>query len=256
VQIPVPTEAPVAGAPPATGTAARDRVFRDVLAHGPVHAADVARRLGVTPAAVRRHLETLEEAQLVAVHDGAPVRPRGRGRPARSYVVTARGHRAAGAAYEDAALAALGHIATHYGPEAVVAFADERMAEWEDRWRDTVDAAGPHPADRARALAGALASDGFAAEARPLAGHSVVSPGVQICQGHCPVHALATVHPELCDAETRAFSRLVGAHVQRLATIAHGDHVCTTFVPATSPAPLPARPDDPRPEGEPHDHRS
>ena len=37
--------------------------------------------------------------------------------------------------------------------------------------------------------------------------------------------------PQFCDAETDAFSRLLGVHVQRLATLAHGDHVCTTFVP-------------------------
>ena len=34
-----------------------------------------------------------------------------------------------------------------------------------------------------------------------------------------------------CDAETEAFSELLGVHVQRLATLAQGDHVCTTFVP-------------------------
>ena len=30
----------------------------------------------------------------------------------------------------------------------------------------------------------------------------------------------------------RSFARLLGTHVQRLATIAHGDGVCTTYVPA------------------------
>jgi hypothetical protein len=30
------------------------------------------------------------------------------------------------------------------------------------------------------------------------------------------------------------FSSLLGTHVQRLATIAHGDGVCTTFVPKIS----------------------
>ncbi|MDP9219241.1 MAG: transcriptional regulator, partial [Actinomycetota bacterium] len=35
----------------------------------------------------------------------------------------------------------------------------------------------------------------------------------------------------LCEAETEAFARLLGGHVQRLATLAHGEHVCTTYVP-------------------------
>jgi predicted ArsR family transcriptional regulator len=37
--------------------------------------------------------------------------------------------------------------------------------------------------------------------------------------------------PKICEVETAAFSRLLGVHVQRLATIAHGDGVCTTHVP-------------------------
>jgi predicted ArsR family transcriptional regulator len=45
---------------------------------------------------------------------------------------------------------------------------------------------------------------------------------------------VAREFPQFCDAETEAFSRLLGVHVQRLATLAHGDHVCTTFIPTES----------------------
>ncbi|MDQ3505643.1 MAG: transcriptional regulator, partial [Actinomycetota bacterium] len=38
--------------------------------------------------------------------------------------------------------------------------------------------------------------------------------------------------PQLCEAETAVISRLVGTHVQRLATIARGDSVCTTNIPS------------------------
>ena len=61
-----------------------------------------------------------------------------------------------------------------------------------------------------------------------------VAGGEQICQHHCPVAHVAEQFPQLCEAETAAFGRLLGTHVQRLATIAHGDGVCTTFIPATS----------------------
>ena len=40
--------------------------------------------------------------------------------------------------------------------------------------------------------------------------------------------------PQLCEAETEVFARLLGVHVQRLATLAGGAHVCTTHVPAPS----------------------
>jgi predicted ArsR family transcriptional regulator len=72
----------------------------------------------------------------------------------------------------------------------------------------------------------ALSAEGYAANASAIAG------GGQLCQHHCPVAHVAAEFPQLCEAETHVISRLVGSHVQRLATIAHGDGVCTTHIPA------------------------
>jgi predicted ArsR family transcriptional regulator len=58
--------------------------------------------------------------------------------------------------------------------------------------------------------------------------------GVELCQHHCPIAHVAAEFPQLCEAETELFSQLLGTHVQRLATIAHGDGVCTTFIPKSS----------------------
>lgn len=212
---------------------ARQRVFQAVLSGGPITAADVASSLGVTPAAVRRQLDSLADDGLIS--DGPPVSAttRGRGRPARTYVVTGTGQRAARSGYEELALAAVSHLESAYGPDAVSRFVAERTRALEERWREPVEAAGPDPAARVQALAAVLDDEGFAAGVRTVEaapGGTAVS-GAQLCQGHCPVSALAALHPDICEAETRAFSRLIGVHVQRLATIAHGDHVCTTFVP-------------------------
>src|SRR4029077_17533290 len=87
------------------------------------------------------------------------------------------------------------------------------------------------PQERVKALAAALSADGYAASAssRPGSGG-----GDQLCQHHCPVAHVAAQYPQLCEAETEAFGRLLGTAVQRLATIAHGDGICTTHV--TSPS--------------------
>ena len=55
--------------------------------------------------------------------------------------------------------------------------------------------------------------------------------GIPLCQHHCPVQHVAAEFPQLCEAETAALGRVLDVHVQRLATIAHGDGVCTTYVP-------------------------
>jgi hypothetical protein len=57
---------------------------------------------------------------------------------------------------------------------------------------------------------------------------------------------VAREFPQLCVAETEAFSRLLGVHVQRLATLAHGEHVCTTHIPLpTTPARSTSGPEHP-----------
>ena len=62
----------LAAAPDST----RERVKQTISEHGPVTAGELAQRLGLTPAAVRRHLESLAEAGLVEEHEkaGAQVR--------------------------------------------------------------------------------------------------------------------------------------------------------------------------------------
>ena len=110
------------------------------------------------------------------------------------------------------------------------AFARARVAGQAERYRPLVEAAAPE--DRAQALARALSADGYAATARSAPGPA----GEQLCQHHCPVAHTAEQFPQLCEAEAEVFSRLLGTHVQRLATIAHGDGVCTTFIPQTGHA--------------------
>jgi predicted ArsR family transcriptional regulator len=207
----------------------RDRLCREVLAQGPVTAPQLAATLGLTQAAVRRHLDALLESGLVEIRQPAR-RPRGRGRPARQFVATEAGHAAMTSEYDALASSALRFLAEIAGDAAVRRFASERIGGLEARYRPVMDAAGDDPQVRATALARVLSDDGYAASARPmeLDGAPV---GTQLCQGHCPVQNVAAEFPQLCEAETEAFSRLLGVHVQRLATLAHGEHVCTTHVP-------------------------
>lgn len=208
----------------------RDRVCREIVVHGPVTARELAGTLGLTPTAVRRHLDALAVEGLIAPWE-APEAPRGRGRPARRFVVTDAGHAVMASMYDDLATSAIRFLERTAGPDAVRAFATEQLAAAESRYRPMVEAAGPDPGRRAQALARALSADGYAASARPMSSGDGAG-GTQLCQGHCPVHHVAVEFPQLCEAETQAFSRLLGVHVQRLATLAHGEHVCTTHVPA------------------------
>ena len=206
----------------------RDEVARLLLEQGPATAAALGERLGISPTAVRRHLDALVADGLATDREQRPLggAQRGRGRPPREFLLTAEGRGSFPHAYDDLAAAALRFLAETGGDKAVAEFAALRVATVEERHGPEVRAAE----EKVEALAEALTSEGYAASA-----HKVGSGG-QLCQHHCPVAHVAAEFPQLCEAETKAFERLLGTHVQRLATIARGDAVCTTHIPSTSVA--------------------
>lgn len=241
--IPVPAPAGL-GTSPEDGRT-RDRVSALLLEHGPQTATELAALLGVSPAAVRRHLDALVAAGRVSElarsrHERsaeceAPGGQRGRGRPARQFTLTDAGRATFPHAYDDLALTALRFVAAHGGPVAVRDVAELQLAGLEQRCSTAVE--GAHATagaegrvvDRAQVLALALTAEGYAATA------SAIASGGQLCQHHCPVAHVAAEFPQLCEAETAVIGRLVGTHVQRLATIAHGDGICTTHIPGHIP---------------------
>ena len=208
------------------GQPTRERVARSILEQGPSTAAALAARLDLTPAAVRRHLDHLVAEAAVEAREARPAGTRGRGRPAKVFAITDTGRDRFDQQYDDLALQALRFLAETGGEDAVRAFADRRMAFIEERFADVLtDDPALSPAE---ALAQVFTDEGYVAGVRELP-----LVGEQLCQQHCPVSHVAHEFPQLCEAETAAISRVLGRHVQRLATIAHGDGVCTTCIPST-----------------------
>jgi predicted ArsR family transcriptional regulator len=201
----------------------RERVVRSILVNGASTAAALAERLDLTPAAVRRHLDALLEEGMIAAREPRSQATRGRGRPAKVFVLTEAGRDHFDQQYDDLAVQALRFLAETGGEDAVRQFANRRVAFIEERFEATL-ADNPHLSPT-EALAEIFTAEGYAASVRD------VPVGDQLCQQHCPVSHVAHEFPQLCEAETEAIGRVLGRHVQRLATIAHGDGVCTTCIP-------------------------
>ena len=205
-----------------------ERVARSLLDGGPATASELAGRLGHTPTVVRRHLDALVAEGFVQADDQRPFGPtpvRGRGRPARVFSLTDAGSHAFDVDYDDLAVSALDYLGRTYGEQAVLAFARQRADTLVERLRVSL-AGGQDTEARLVLLADGLAQDGYAATTVE------TETGPQLCQHHGPVRHAAARFPQLCEAETEAFEQLLGTHVLRLATIARGDGVCTTLVPA------------------------
>ena len=211
---------------PAEDIRTRDAVARSILENGPSTAVVLAQRLGITPAGIRRHLDVLVSDGVLEAKEPHVALVRGRGRPSKVFIMTDSGREKFEHSYDDLAVAALKFMAQKSGSNAVVEFAQSRAADI-SRKATLVMSKRSHKVD---ALAHFLSEQGYAATVSPR------GSGEEICQHHCPIAHVAAEFPELCEAETEAFSALLGTHVQRLATIAHGDGVCTTYIPKTTTA--------------------
>lgn len=210
----------------------RARVARMVGEDGPVTVSCIAQALGLTSAGVRRHLDAMLADDVVEVFESRSQQRR-RGRPAKAFVLTPKGHANLRHTYHDLAVSVLGFVEDELGADGIEQFAGRRAADLEARYAGLVEAAGTDPAARADALAASLSRDGYAASTRTIShpgGTGTNLRAIQLCQGHCPVYRVAGRYPQLCDAEQEAFSRLLGVPVRRLATLAQGDHVCTTHI--------------------------
>lgn len=208
------------------GGETRRDVMSLLLKHGPATAAELGSHLGLSAAGVRRHLDKLVDEQLAETCDPNSVagEEASRGRPAKHYRLTAEGRDEFGSHYDTLASDALGILREIGGEEAVRSLARERIRKILDGV-ESAEESGDDVETVARRLARALDANGYAATV------TRAGMGIQICQHHCPVSAVAADHPEICDAEHQAISELVGRHVQPLAHIADGNGICTTNIP-------------------------
>ena len=199
----------------------REVVARSILENGPSTAAALSERLGLTSAGIRRHLDILVADSILEAREPRISSTRGRGRPSKVFVMTDSGREKFEHSYDDLAVAALKFMSAQSGEHLVTAFAQSRADDIERK------AAGvlAKSSNKLDSLASFLSEQGYAASVGPRGN------GEELCQHHCPIAHVAAEFPQLCETETEAFSKLLGTHVQRLATIAHGDGVCTTYIP-------------------------
>jgi predicted ArsR family transcriptional regulator len=199
----------------------RDLVARSILENGPSTTAALGERLGLTTAGIRRHLDLLVADGVVVAREPRSSSIRGRGRPSKVFVMSDRGREQFEHSYDDLAVAALKFMSAQSGAHLVDGFAQSRADDIERQAKKFI----ANRVGDVDVLAEFLTDQGYAASVHdnPM--------GQELCQHHCPIAHVAVEFPQLCEAETEAISKLLGTHVQRLATIAHGDGVCTTFIP-------------------------
>ena len=205
----------------------RRAILNLVKRNGPMGAGEVARALGLTPAAIRLQLGRLEEDGLLARDTAAGATSR-RGRPAHTYTLTTAAEALYPKRYGDLTTELLGYLG---GPDG--AQVDDLF---EQRRRRRVEGALPRLAhlsfdEQVAALAAILDEDGYLAEAERLPDGSW-----RITEHNCAILTVAHGFAQACTSEL-AFIRdaLPGATVRRVAHLMDGAHVCAYVVSPPAP---------------------
>lgn len=192
----------------------------------PLTAKELGEQFGLTPNALRRHLKSLEEAELVRYHRVN----RGVGAPVFAYSLSEHGEALFPRAFEPALAEALEAVRAECGAEGVRRVFARR---WESQTVGLArELAKLPPDERAQLLAELLTAEGYMAEAEmstPTEGRLTVF--------NCAMGAVAGRFPEVCDAEVAFVERTLGATLQRTAHIAGGCNACTYHVSFAAPAP-------------------
>jgi DeoR family transcriptional regulator, suf operon transcriptional repressor len=177
-------------------------------------AKDLAARLGISLNAVRHHLKELESAALVEYER----QHRGVGAPAFAYRLTSAGEELFPRRYEATLSDLLDHMVEREGRAGAVAALEARYAALTRRLQQEL--AGASPAERMAAVARLLTDDGYMAEADASSGNG------RLIEHNCAVQAVAERFPEICAAEARFLSAVLGAEVQRQEHILSGCSAC------------------------------
>lgn len=197
---------------PAEARSARERVLFQLKSFGPQSASQLASRLGVTPMAVRQHLQALVAESLVAFTDER----RKVGRPARVWSLTPDAAKRFPDTHGDLTVDLIGSIRSTFGEEGLDRLLAERSRKQLATYEERMPAKSAALEKRVAALASIRSDEGYMAEWAPDEGGAFT-----LAENHCPICAAASVCQGFCRDELAMFQGLLGSDV----TVTRGDHL-------------------------------
>ena len=189
----------------------QDRILFHLKSRGPQSAAEIGRRLGMTPAGARQHLVKLEGAGLVE----AEKQRHGRGRPRKCWRLTQRGHGRFPDRHSDLTLDLLSATRQVFGERGLERLIEHRQRASLADYRKTV---GERRSLRRKltALAQVRSREGYMASIADDA-----QGGFLLVEDHCPVCTAAAACQGLCRSELAIFRAVLGRDV----TVERIDHI-------------------------------
>jgi len=195
----------------------RRAIVRLLKQEGALDSAALARRLKLTPMAIRQHLYELQREKLVSAEE----RPVPLGRPAKHWQLTRDADRLFPDAYAEVTLALIGAMGQTLDGPTMQRVLDARAAAQRAAYVKRIKPGEPL-ARKLRELARVRSEEGYMAEVRR-DGNSFL-----FIENHCPICAAANVCQGFCASELDLFRSVLGSGVtiERAEHIVSGDRRC------------------------------
>ena len=200
-----------------TGGKTRRAIVRLLKQEGAMDSAAMARRLKLTPMAVRQHLYELQTEKLVTAEERkVPL-----GRPAKHWQLTRAADRLFPDAYAELSVALIGAMQQTLGADGMQRVLDARFGQQRAAYQKRIDAAAPI-AVKLKELARIRTEEGYMAEVRR------DGDAYLFIENHCPICAAANSCQGLCLSELELFQSVLGpaAHIERTEHIIAGNRRC------------------------------
>lgn len=204
---------------PHAAAKAQDKLLFYLKTKGPQTAGQLAKRLAVTPMAIRQHLAALLDDSLVGYED-----QRGKvGRPARFWHISDRGQERFPDSHAELALGIIQSARETLGEAALSKLIEARCMQQIRAYRLRMSKAGVLLEKRVAALAAIRREEGYMAEWRRTGNGDLL-----LIENHCPICAAAQSCQGLCQAELSLCEAVLGegVRVERTEHIVRGDRRC------------------------------
>ena len=196
----------------------RRRIVMMLKTEGPLDAATLAERIGVSAMAIRQHLYILQDEKMVTAKE----RHVALGRPAKYWELTRKADRLFPDAYAELSVSLIDSLNDAFGPDGLQRILERRTARQRASYSSRILSSMPLRR-KLQKLAEIRTDEGYMAEVRS------EGAGVYLfIENHCPICAAASSCTGLCANELALFKSILGpgTKVERVEHILAGERRC------------------------------
>ncbi len=202
----------------------KQQILQYLLKNRQATAQQLAEVVGITPQAVRRHLNELE-AEMLIVHSTVQT---GMGRPQHAYQLSEKGRDHFPHRYNDFAVSFLEAMVETVGEEKVSQVLQQQWEQKAATYRAKINS--PSLQQRLEKLVKLRQLEGYMAELHPLTPESDTKAKVEkfiLTEHNCAIHAVAESYPRVCGHELEMFQAIFpDCTVERIQWINNGENRC------------------------------